>query len=285
MTYTSTSRGANRLRLPLTTGAAGGGGGGGGTNTIEVSAKDTGMTKNVAITDATYNRLYASIWVKRPPQNVNAVGCMTWKYRDSLTNLLQYTHASMSGSNTVYDIFPRIILPLTASETLSRDYDSGALSGNATNALWTHMLIEVDTTEAALADRLKLYLNDTKITTFSENSTASTQNKLLATGSSTPNYMEIAYTDWAGYGVNEGVSRIAGFWFKVATSNLFDFDSATDRRYFITAGLEYVTHQSVMGSQTADIWGAGTKAAWTAAGWTVAAGATDTSDATIVGTN
>lgn len=159
-------------------------------------------------------------------------------------------------------------------------------AGNA-SPQWKHILIEYDSTEVTRANRFKLYINDTKVVHTELDSDFDSNNYLLpqvdpdntfgalmdfAVGEYVPGQMGTEISNALDTGGEPFVtvaslSQVAGTWFKLATANLFDFDVAADRRNFINASLQYVTHAATMGGQTATVWGAGTSGNWVAQGF------------------
>jgi hypothetical protein len=132
-----------------------------------------------------------------------------------------------------------------------------------------NVLFEIDTTESTNADRAKIYLGGVKQTPFQEVDITQNASINLGTG---PHNIYIGPQSTPAFGVHPATALVRAAWVKFATTNLFDFDNATDRQVFIGSSREYVTHQATMGGQTADFWGAGDVTAWTGNGWTNSGG-------------
>lgn len=238
-----------------------------------------------------YNRFYVSFWVNLPGTGANYRGA-GFCYGDYDTDPTEVplnkpsigVRCCLNGStwNCYVDI-----LVLNNPPVVGRFYASRLITFAASaNSRWKHILIEYDSTETVLANRCKIYLNDTKQTQTDQAGDVDSGAKLnqVLTSPIYDSFMNLSVGEFLSgslaYSVNQisdytdeinepfvtvnGVSQVAGLWIKLASSNLFDFDIAADRRNFISSSLGYVTHQSVMGGQTADAWApAGHKNTWT----------------------
>jgi hypothetical protein len=229
---------------------------------VQFTGENDSLSQSLSLSDDTYTRMYGSMWVSIPPSVMGGEMVIgLYITGDSGSEMGFRLSIGDAFASTIYHEFS--VNPLTTSSREEIDYPTS----DGANERWMHILWELDTTEAVLADRLKVYIGDVKRTVGSDLDI--TQNETINLGAG-PHVAYFEASDPIAFGVIDATAKIAAGWVKFGTSNLFDFDSATDRRHFISASLEYVTHAATMGGQTADFWGAGNLTGWT--GWTNSGG-------------
>jgi len=146
-----------------------------------------------------------------------------------------------------------------------------------TNERWIHVLFQVDSTQAVMDDRVKVWLGDAKVTAPFDNADVAL-NAVINLGTA-PQNIQVGAQSTAAFGIVDAPAKIRAAWVKFASTSLFDFEVEANRRYFIGADLSYVTHQAAMGGQTADFWGAGAVSDWTGIGWSNSGGVSVTEGA------
>jgi hypothetical protein len=233
-----------------------------GFTAVQFTADNNSLSRSLSLSDDTYTRMYGSMWVSIPPSASGGemvIGLYITGDSGSETGFRLAIGDEFTSN--IYHEFT--INPATTTTREAIKYPTS----NPTNERWMHILWELDTTEAVLANRLKVYIGDVRRAVFEDLNI--TQNATINLGAG-PHVAYFEATDPVAFGVNDATAKIAAGWVKFATSNLFDFDNATDRRNFISASLQYVPHAATMGGQAADFWGAGNLTGWT--GWTNSGG-------------
>lgn len=238
-------------------------------DTVQFTATSNALTRSLTLpSDAT--RAYGSLWVSLPAGNVDANMVVGFAVEDtSFTKNFVYFCALDPFRGPPTDFRHELRVNPVGSPPRVPEVIYYPVS-DLTNERWIHILFQVDTTQAVMNDRVKVWLGDTKVTAPFDNSDVGLNNTItLGTG---PHNIIVGPQDTASFGVHPATAKIRAAWVKYASSSLFDFEVAADRRYFISASRGYVTHQATMGGQTADFWGAGAVTNWTGNGWTNSGG-------------
>lgn len=234
-------------------------------DTVQFTARSNNLSRSTSSLSGSYTRAYGSLWVSLPAGDVDANMVIGIAIEDTsfTKNFVYFCGLDPFASPTNYLHEFKVTTPAYVFPESVRKPDGSA------SVQWMNVLFEVDTTEAAPADRAKIYIGGTKQTPIDEISITQNASITLGTG---PHTIYVASQSTAQFGIVDATALVRAVWVKFATTNLFDFDNATDRQNFISASRGYVTHQATMGGQTADFWGAGDVTAWTGGGWTNSGG-------------
>lgn len=228
---------------------------------IRMSLTSQGMTQNDVVLPVT-KKMYGSMWVSLPAGSGAAYMAIGLNIVDNI---------SLDGYFNYFIGLDPYINPSNFRQELSLN---GLISASPEVCnypsydfveQWVNILWEIDTTEALLPNRIKIYIGDVKRPLAAEGDVNLNSDIFDATGN-TYN-ISVRPTSSAAFGHVDAVSKVRAVWVKCSNTSIFDFDNPADRRYFISGTYQYVTHQQVMGGQTADFWGAGGTTGWQGAGW------------------
>ena len=136
-------------------------------------ASDTGLTRTMT-TGTNRKKFTHSVWLKIASTNVNGVAFMIFAAADaSGTNRLDNWNFNTGGGSGVS------ILSFALDGSYDRILQTNAIYRDNTG--WGHYVLAVDTTQSTASDRIKVYLNGTQITSFS-NETYPSQDYDTASG-------------------------------------------------------------------------------------------------------
>ena len=253
-----------------------------------------------------FNHVCASFWVQLPATNgatnIRAAG---WGWGDWSNDFATDQHASQFGMRLAYN---------ETTDLWNVHFDvhvnNGGLSDGVrvdktytfadTTAKWKHFLIEYDSTEALRIDRFKCYLNDVLIVVTELDADAD-HNLVIASGTDPgsdtsdtgdfvigefligkhditypPPVVDFLVNTEEPFATVAATSNVAALWICADSASQFNFDNASERHNFITAGLAYVAHTATMGGDAAIQWGAGTKSVYTTNGYAEISSVVDT---------
>jgi len=234
-------------------------------DTVEFTTTSNALTRSLTLQSGS-TRAYGSLWVSLPAGDVDANMVVGFAIEDAsfTKNFTYFCGLDPFRGPTEFRHELQVPAGTTVPEVVYFPVS------DPTSERWIHVLFQVDSTQAVMDDRVKVWLGDAKVTAPFDNADVGLNDTInLGTG---PHNIIVGAQSTPAFGVVDAPAKIRAAWVKYASSSLFDFEVAADRRYFISASRGYVTHQATMGGQTADFWGAGAVANWTGNGWTNSGG-------------
>lgn len=239
-------------------------------DTVEFSTTSNALTRSLTLPSGA-TRAYGSLWVSLPAGDVDANMVVGFRVEDS-SFTKQFTYFCALDPYEFPTVYRHELSVNPFSTTVPETFKFP--DGDPTLERWVNILFQIDSTQAVEADRVKVWLGDSKVTAFADCDLGLNATINLGTG---PHTISVgAQQSTSAFGVVNAPAKIRAAWVRFASSSLFDFEVEANRRYFIGAGLGYVTHQAAMGGQTADFWGAGAVDDWTGIGWANSGGASVT---------